>query len=87
MPRSFASEADVRLNVRYCSLLWSDDFRRRLFGCAPALQAARLNLNETLKEGGRTGVSVGRHHVRPRSRFLPISLALTLLAAAGLAVP
>lgn len=57
-----------------------------LFGCAPALQAARLNLNETLKEGGRTGISVGRHRLRHALVLAEFALALTLLAAAGLAV-
>jgi predicted permease len=43
-------------------------------------------LNETLKEGGRTGVSVGRHRLRHGLVLAEFSLALTLLAAAGLAV-
>ena len=57
-----------------------------LFGCAPAVQAARLNLNETLKESGRTGVSAGRHRIRHALVLAEFALALTLLAAAGLAV-
>jgi predicted permease len=57
-----------------------------LFGIAPALQAARTELNETLKETGRTTGSVGR---RSFSRLLVISeiaLSLMLLVGAGLLV-
>jgi len=86
-PFILPSEADVRLNVPVLLFtLGATMFAGVLFGCAPALQAARLNLNETLKEGGRTGVSVGRHHVRRALVLAEFSLALTLLAAAGLAV-
>jgi putative ABC transport system permease protein len=86
-PFILPSEADVRLNVPVLLFtLGATMLAGVLFGCAPALQAARLNLNETLKEGGRTGVSVGRHRLRHALVLAEFSLALTLLAAAGLAV-
>jgi putative ABC transport system permease protein len=81
------SEADVRLNVPVLLFtLAATMLAGVLFGCAPAVQAARLNLNETLKEGGRTGVSVGKHRLRHALVLAEFALALTLLAAAGLAV-
>jgi putative ABC transport system permease protein len=56
-----------------------------LFGLVPAWQAARVDLNEVLKEGGRG--STGR---RARARGLlvvaEVALALVLLAGAGLMV-
>jgi len=57
-----------------------------LFGCAPAFQAVHLNINETLKEGGRGGVGVVRHRLRHALVLAEFSLALTLLTAAGLAI-
>jgi putative ABC transport system permease protein len=58
-----------------------------LFGLAPALQATRLNLSETLKEGGHTG-AVSRRAQRMRGVFIVLEVALTLalLVGAGLLV-
>jgi putative ABC transport system permease protein len=81
------SEADVRLNIPVLLFtLAATMLAGVLFGCAPALQAARLNLNETLKEGGRGGTSAGKNRVRHALVLAEFSLALTLLAAAGLAI-
>jgi putative ABC transport system permease protein len=86
-PFALPSEADVRLNIPVLLFtLGATMLAGVLFGCAPALQAVRLNLNDTLKEGGRTGVSSGRHKLRYVLVLAEFSLALTLLAAAGLAV-
>ncbi len=54
-------------------------------GCAPAWQAARANLVETMKEGGRS-VSGGRQALRRVLVVLEVALALTLLAAGGIAM-
>jgi putative ABC transport system permease protein len=56
------------------------------FGCAPAWQASRVNPNEALKEGGRAGTSTGKHRLRRILVVAEFALALTLLAAAGLAM-
>jgi putative ABC transport system permease protein len=54
-------------------------------GLAPAFAALRTNVNETLKEGGRTG-SAGSGHARLRSALVvgEIAIALMLLVASGL---
>jgi putative ABC transport system permease protein len=56
-----------------------------LFGSAPAWQAARTDMNETLKDGGRSAVS-GRHGLRRALVAIEFALALTLLAGGGMAV-
>lgn len=54
-------------------------------GLAPAFAAIRTNVNDTLKEGGRTG-TVGGGHARLRSALViaEIAVAMVLLAASGL---
>ncbi|MBA2340500.1 MAG: ABC transporter permease [Pyrinomonadaceae bacterium] len=56
-----------------------------IFGVAPALQASKLELNETLKEGGR-GSTEGARRNRVRSLLIitEIALSLMLLIGAGL---
>jgi len=54
-------------------------------GLAPAFAAIRTSVNDTLKEGGRTGTA-GGGHARLRSALVvtEIAIALVLLAASGL---
>jgi putative ABC transport system permease protein len=81
------SEAEVRLNLPVLLFtLGATMLAGVLFGCAPAFQAMRLNLNDTLKEGGRGGIGARRHRVRHALVLAEFALALTLLAAAGLAI-
>ncbi|HUI41914.1 MAG TPA: ABC transporter permease [Terriglobia bacterium] len=58
-----------------------------LFGLAPALQASRPDLNDTLKEGGR-GLAAGaaRGRFRDALAAAEIALALVLLAGSGLLI-
>lgn len=58
-----------------------------LFGLAPALEASRVKLNESLKESGRgtTGSSRGRR-LRDALIAAEVGLALVLLVGAGLMV-
>jgi predicted permease len=58
-----------------------------LFALAPAMQAARMDVNRALKEGGGKG-AIGGERGRMRSALVvaEVALALTLLAGAGLLI-
>jgi putative ABC transport system permease protein len=81
------AEADLGLNlpILFFTLL-ATSLAGLLFGCAPAWYASRIDPGETLKEGGRTGTSAGRHRLRRLLVIGEFALALTLLAGAGLAI-
>jgi len=57
-----------------------------LFGSAPAWQAARLNLSDALKQGGRSAIGTRRNWLRHALVVVEFALALTLLAGGGLAI-
>jgi putative ABC transport system permease protein len=57
-----------------------------LFGLAPAWQSSKPNLNETLKEGGRTSAGASRHRTRSVLVVTEVALALVLLIGAGLMI-
>jgi putative ABC transport system permease protein len=57
-----------------------------LFGLAPALQASKPDLNESLKEGGRTSADSRRNRFRTMLVVSEVSLSLVLLICAGLMV-
>lgn len=80
-------EADVQLNLPVlCFATLASMLAGVLFGCAPALQAAKLSLSDTLKQvslarAGRRGFSLQSVLV-----IGEVALAITLLSSAGMAL-
>ncbi len=81
------SEANIRISIPV--LLFTialTTVAGLLFGSAPAWQATRLDLNEVLKLGGRTGGAGARRNARRALVIAEFSLALILLTSGGLAL-
>jgi putative ABC transport system permease protein len=57
-----------------------------IFSLAPALEASRLDMNETLKEGGKSGATLRGGRARRVLVAAEMALALVLLVGAGLMV-
>lgn len=86
-PFTLPSEADLRLSIPVLLFTVAASLLSGvLFGCAPAWLAARMNLNEVLKEGGRSALTAGRHGLRRILVVAEFALALSLLAGGGLAI-
>jgi putative ABC transport system permease protein len=85
MPRNqlgIPYEADPKMNVPVLLFtLGATLFSGILFGCAPAWHAARQNVSDMLKEGGRS--SKGLRHNRLRRVLVVAEFALALILAAG----
>jgi predicted permease len=84
LPRLDEAGADFRV-FAFASMITL--FTGILFGLAPALGATRVNLVESLKEGGQKSGS-GRSHPHLRSALVvsQIALAMVLVIASGLLV-
>lgn len=57
-----------------------------IFGTMPAVLGTRIDLNTTLKEGGRSAVSAARHRTRGLLVVIEVALALMVLVGAGLMI-
>ncbi len=79
--------ADVKIDLTVLIFtLVTSLFTGVLFGLAPTLQSLRMNLSETLKEGGRTGETGPRNRTRSLLVILETSVAVMLLVGAGLLI-
>jgi len=88
-PRDLVNLQDIGLN--FSVLLWTlgiSILTGIIFGLAPALHISRLNLNDSLKEGGKadSGQAAGSRRLRSVLVVSEIALAVVLLASAGLLI-
>jgi putative ABC transport system permease protein len=80
-------EANLQLNIPILLFtVAATSLAGLLFGSAPAWYAARIDPGETLKEGGRSGTSAGRHRLRQILVIGEFALSLALLTGAGLTI-
>jgi len=88
-PRDLVSLQTVGLNLTV--LAWTlgvSLLTGIIFGMAPALHISRLNLNDSLKDGGKSesGQASGSRRLRNALVVSEIALAVVLLASAGLLI-
>jgi putative ABC transport system permease protein len=88
-PRDLVSLQTVGLNEPV--LLWTlglSLLTGLIFGLAPALHISRLNLNDSLREGGKSesGQASGSRRLRSALVVSEIALAVVLLASAGVLI-
>jgi len=87
MPRNqlgIPYEADPHLNVPVLLFtLGATLLSGVLFGCFPAWHAARQNISDMLKEGGRSSGGANRNRLRRALVVAEFALALILVAGAG----
>ncbi|MFZ0631679.1 MAG: FtsX-like permease family protein [Acidobacteriaceae bacterium] len=88
MPRdTLPYEANLRLNLPILLFtLLATALAGLLAGSMPAWYASKIDPAESLKEGGRTGTSAGKHRLRRVLVVGEFTLALVLMAGAGLAI-
>jgi predicted permease len=86
LPATLPRANEVRLDPHVLGFtLVASLFAGVIFGLAPALQSARPNLQESLKEGGR-GSTSHRHRTQHIFVILEMAMAVVLLVGAGLTI-
>ncbi|MBZ5582065.1 MAG: ABC transporter permease [Acidobacteriia bacterium] len=86
-PTLLPRAASIRINLRVLGFAaFTAVVSGLLTGLAPAVSASKPNLNEALKEAGRTAPRFGGRKARSALVVLEIALSLVLLTGAGLLI-
>jgi putative ABC transport system permease protein len=86
-PQGLPRLDDVSINVSVCLFTLAVSIVSTLFfALIPALQVTKPNVNESLQEGSRGGVSGQSHRLRNLLVISQVALSLLLLASAGLLI-
>jgi len=88
-PRDLVSLQGVGLNLTVLGWTFGVSLLTGIiFGLAPALHISRLNLNDSLKDGGKaeSGQASGSRRLRNALVVSEVALAIVLLASAGLLI-
>jgi putative ABC transport system permease protein len=86
-PQGLPRLGDVSINVSVCAFtLAVAVISTLLFALVPALQVTKPNVNESLQEGSRGGVSAESHRLRNLLVISQVALSLLLLSSAGLLI-
>jgi predicted permease len=87
LPRIGANGAGVGLDWRLLAFTAAVAIGTGIiFGVMPAVQATRLNLSGTLRDGAGAGAGGSSHHLRSGLVVLEIALALMLVIGSGLLI-
>ncbi len=86
-PRWFPQTHAISIDARVlCFTLAISVSSGVLFGLAPAVRTSKTDLNDALKESGRTSIGGSRHGMRSTLVVIEVALALVLLVGAGLMI-
>jgi len=78
---------EIRMDFRVFGFAFAVAFVTGVvFGLVPAIQTSKVNLNETLKESGRSGSHARRNRIGSALMISEIALSFMLLVGAGLLI-
>jgi putative ABC transport system permease protein len=85
LEKAFARGGEVHLNLTAVAVTFVVSMAASVAaGLAPALRAARVDSNQTLKSGGRSGTTRQQHRLRGAFVVVQVALSLILLVCSGL---